>query len=253
MASSVNVRLLRWVLLVVLLSISQPALGQNPGNILDFTPSQPCSSQNPQCTNKLDLTADDEAELTIEDEQTINNQQQQQQQQKEEYEGVDPYDAENIRQVLSCVFNSVPIIGGDWLGVVARLVFSDAELLEGAHSFVAGGRLLARIVDVRGSYQATRHIRFLESCLELEEYPDDTQQHSEGYDNNNVIDKENNISQSRGSKVQKLSSTISHRRKKRTLQVNSSGHGTDSLVGFNLLGLLVVGALITYLVYLLTM
>ncbi|KAK3872960.1 hypothetical protein Pcinc_021984 [Petrolisthes cinctipes] len=245
--------LLRWVLLVVLLSICQPALGQSPdqatGNIVDLTPQPPppCSSQNSQCTNKLYLTTDNEAELTIEDEQTINNQQQQ----EEEEEGVDPYEAENIRQVLSCVFNSVPIIGGDWLGVVARLVFSDAELLEGAHSFVAGGRLLARIVDVRGSYQATKLITFLESCLEIEEHPDDIQ-HSEGYDNN-VIDKENNILQSRGSTVQKLSSTISHRRKKRTLQVNSGGHGTDSLVGFNLLGLLVVGALITYLVYLLTM
>lgn len=229
------------MLLVVLLPIFQPALGQIPevsGNTMDFS-APPCPNQSSECENKFDLLADDNTGFRTEDEETITDQRQ---------EGVDPDEAENTRQVLSCVFNSVPIIGGEWLADLARLGFSDAELLEGTHSFVAGGRIMAKFVDLRGSHQATKLIRFLEACLQIEEHPDDIQ-HSEVYDKEVDNDK---ILQPRGSTVHKSSSTVSHRRKKRTLG-NSGGYGTDSLLGFNLLGLLVVGALITYLVYLLTM
>lgn len=227
--------------LVVLLQIFQPALGQSPaeslGNTMDFS-APPCPSQNSECANKLNILTDDNSWFRTEEEE-IN---------QHHEEGVHPDEAENTRQVLSCVFNSVPIIGGEWLADLARLGFSDEELLEGAHTFVAGGKIVAQFVDVRGSHHATKLIRFLESCLQIEEHPDDIQR-SEVYDS--VIDSEE-ILQLRGSTVRQSSSTLSHRRKKRSVS-NSGGYGTDSLVGFNLLGLLVVGALITYLVYLLTM
>ncbi|XP_053645914.2 uncharacterized protein [Cherax quadricarinatus] len=161
-------------------------------------------------------------------------------------------------KVLTCLFASVPYIGGKWLKEAARKSFSDEALLEASLSFLEGGELVAMFVDLGTTSAASRLLKTINNCFDGHYHNEAPSGSSESRAEHNT-DPSNHLFNEVGGETTKPplgnKQTNSRRfflrqRRKRTL-TDTESLASDSLIGFNLLGLLVVGALITYLVYLL--
>lgn len=274
---------------LLLLSCLGPAAGESPGPSRD-TPRPPCLHSDHPCTSpsvsdssgtsaSQDSDAKEafqtstpssehtphktpEAEIT----RNFNPKPKGDDQEATEDEDVEQeYATPEAERVLDCILSSVPLIGGKWFTKMLRHSFSDSTLLEASHSFLDGGELVARFIDLGTTSTAAKMINILGSCFEEEDksYTSEAASgHSEAegeYQNDYLESVSNSVERNRGpgragnvpprSKVQTSSPSLPNHRKKRRL-TRSTGYG-DSLLGFNLLAFLVVGALLTYLVYLL--
>nr|XP_045620493.1 uncharacterized protein LOC123771809 [Procambarus clarkii] len=169
-------------------------------------------------------------------------------------------------RVLTCIFASVPLIGGKWLMNAAQKIFSDKTLLEASLGLLEGGELIETFIDLGSRSAASRLLKAVGNCFDSvnidytgephskpSETSIDTDNDTQNYFSNAT---ESERAGSAGttplphSRTTTSSPNLPHGRRRRWL-IQQGGFGSDSLIGFNLLGLLVVGALITYLVYLL--
>ncbi|KAG7168782.1 uncharacterized protein LOC121866769 [Homarus americanus] len=179
-----------------------------------------------------------------------------------EYEHEEIQDSpDEVERVLSCIFTSVPFIGGKWLEKIVRNSYSDATLLEASHRFLDGGEFLSKFISLGTSSPAGKMLEIVSSCFEDDEMVDYKGEYLSGYYQDE--DEPQNPYQNpipvpdRNSRPERTqydlpgaptSSPLQHTRRKRRL---ARTFGADSLLGFNLLGTLVVCSLVVYLVYLL--
>lgn len=153
---------------------------------------------------------------------------------------------EEVEVILDCVFSNIPIVGGKWLTKIFRERVSDATLIEATNSFIDGGELLINLINLKPRSVPVKFFKSLSSCFEFEEdYNPHERAKGEG-----PTQSTGDSNSDEGPKAKMASSTLSHQRKRRSAK---GGYGKDTLYGFSLLGLLIVGSLIAYLIYLLTM
>ncbi|XP_045119486.1 uncharacterized protein LOC123509319 [Portunus trituberculatus] len=160
---------------------------------------------------------------------------------------------EQMEESINCLFSSVPLIGGPWLTEMVRNSFTDLSILQATHSFLLGGKMVSRMVDLGTSSTASRLLVTLERCLEILEPQEPVSNASEGFKLEDSNDLEQR-SETEGASDWMIMSPVWSRvqeRRKRDLEARLGGYGTDPLVGFNFLGFLVVGALITFLIHML--
>ncbi|XP_071525252.1 uncharacterized protein [Panulirus ornatus] len=232
----------------------QPSMSSGSEHLLE-NPEAEVTREIESKTPEDDLEATNDEEVRLEDEGDD----------EDDDEEASSSSAEAER-VLDCIFSSVPFIGGKWLAQMVRHAISDATLIEAGHSFLDSGELVGRFVDLGRSSSAARMINILSTCFEDGEddpYSSDSaagrpeaddQRGDEYFETaSNTIETDREPGGAKNvppySKVKTSSSPLPHHRRKRRL-ARSIGYG-DSLVGFNLLGALVVGALLIYLLHLL--
>lgn len=152
---------------------------------------------------------------------------------------------EEVEVILDCVFSTIPFVGGKWLTKVFRERVSDATLMEATNSFIDGGELLINLINLKPRSVPVKFFKALSSCFEFEE--DYNPYAGEEVERPTQRKGDSNMDEETQAKI--ASSTLSHQRKRRSAK---GGYGKDTLYGFSLLGLLIVGSLIAYLIYLLT-
>ncbi|XP_063850330.1 uncharacterized protein LOC135094278 [Scylla paramamosain] len=202
----------------------------------------PCPLSDPDCSSSSFSNTHPEEKINPETE-------------IEEEEEVEE-EVEQTEESINCLFSSVPLIGGPWLTEMVRNRFTDSSILQATRSFLLGGKMVSRMVDLGESSTASRLLVTLERCLEILE-PQEPQESngSEGFEAEDSNDLER-TSESEGTvasdwvKASPFWSRVQERRK-RDVMARSGGYGADPLVGFNFLGFLVVGALITFLIHML--
>lgn len=177
-----------------------------------------------------------------------------------EEEAEEEEEEDEMEGKLNCVFSSVPLIGGSWLTKLARSRFADSTILQATHSFLMGGRLVSRVVDLGSSSAASRLLMTLERCLKIAEKQEPSKSStSEGefeaeevnhHDRTETNEPEDAAVFPEWVESSPVWSRLQGRRRKRSV-ARTIGYGADPLVGFNFLGFLVVGALITFLVHML--
>ncbi|XP_042865865.1 uncharacterized protein LOC122249234 [Penaeus japonicus] len=164
---------------------------------------------------------------------------------EEGFSGGDDSPKEEAEVILDCVFSNIPIIGGKWLTRIFRERVSDATLIEATNSFIDGGELLINLVNLKPRSAPVTFFKSLSACFDFEDYDLYTREEVGKYTQEKGDSRVN-----QGPQAKISSSALSHQRKRRSAK---GGYGKDTLYGFSLLGLLIVGSLIAYLIYLLTM
>ncbi|XP_064080680.1 uncharacterized protein LOC135197553 [Macrobrachium nipponense] len=132
--------------------------------------------------------------------------------------------------ILNCIFSSVPYVGGKWLTNLLRRAAADDTLMTASYSFVDGGKLLGRIMGLDSTSQTITFFDRLDACFEVDAYQ----------------------SEHRKNGAEGFNPAMKDHRLKRSYKDKNKGYGKDSLIGFSILGILIVGAMIAYLIYLLT-
>ncbi|XP_047471245.1 uncharacterized protein LOC125026681 [Penaeus chinensis] len=153
---------------------------------------------------------------------------------------------EEVEVILDCVFSTIPLVGGKWLTKIFRERVSDATLIEATNSFIDGGELLINLINLKPRAVPVKFFKSLSSCFDFEEDYNPYEREERERPTQSTGDPK----MDEGPKVKMASSTLSHQRKRRSTK---GGYGKDTLYGFALLGLLIVGSMIAYLIYLLTM
>lgn len=169
-----------------------------------------------------------------------------------DYQDLHPIE-DDAERIFNCIFSTIPYIGGKWLTKVARKRVSDNVLLEASHSFLDGGQWLLKFMDAEKSSTAGTFFNHLGLCFDEDTYVEQDYDYDNRFrDPTSIPTNEYEKSKASQSLNEKISSStlLTNHRKRRLAR--SSGYGFDSLMGFTLLGCLVVGALIAYLIYLLT-
>ncbi|KAK7068213.1 hypothetical protein SK128_009726 [Halocaridina rubra] len=150
------------------------------------------------------------------------------------------------QSILNCIFSSIPYVGGQWLTKMARDRISDNILLESSLSFLDGGQWLLKFIAADKRSKAWILFENLERCFEDEDPPTYSKRKliiREKFDN-----KQHNTFSRTEDENQYL--YMNPHRKRRIAR--SAKYGKDTLYGFVILGFLVVGSMIAYLIYLLT-
>ncbi|XP_068224632.1 uncharacterized protein [Palaemon carinicauda] len=152
--------------------------------------------------------------------------------------------------ILNCIFSSVPYVGGKWLTKIIRGRIPDDTLMGVSYSFVEGGKLLGRIMGFDTKSPAVTFFDRLDTCFDEDTYLAD-------YDDvivNDVITHDSDVTGLDGllNTSEYQEGETRNKRRKRSSGGYKKKNGKDSLIGFSILGILIVGAMIAYLIYLLT-